>query len=197
MELYDAGGRRKYVSRPERERLIQHVEKLDRTQRTLVMTLIYSGCRLSEALNLRTKHVEIDERRLIFQSLKKRRKGVYRAVPVPKELVYALDLVHGVREAERRGRDENLWSMHRATAWRIVSGAMAEAKIEGPQASPKGLRHGFAVHAVSSSVPLNLVQKWLGHVQLSTTAIYADAMGDEEKAIAEKMWAEPGGEGAG
>ncbi|MDT8873452.1 hypothetical protein RAA17_25850 [Komagataeibacter rhaeticus] len=29
-------------------------------------------------------------------------------------------------------------------------------------------------------MPLNMVQKWLGHAQLSTTAIYADAVGAEE-----------------
>ena len=65
---------------------------------------------------------------------------------------------------------------------------MARANIRGLQASPKGLRHGFGVHAVQSGVPLNLVQKWLGHAQLSTTAIYTNAVGPEEYAIAEKMW---------
>ncbi len=37
---------------------------------------------------------------------------------------------------------------------------------------------------VSAGIPLNLVQKWLGHAQLTTTAIYADAVGAEEKDIA-------------
>ena len=49
---------------------------------------------------------------------------------------------------------------------------------------PKGLRHGFGVAAVSAGSPLNLVQKWLGHAQLTTTAIYADAVGEEEQSIA-------------
>jgi hypothetical protein len=31
--------------------------------------------------------------------------------------------------------------------------------------------------------PLNLVQKWLGLVQLSTTAIYANAVGEEERMV--------------
>jgi hypothetical protein len=66
--------------------------------------------------------------------------------------------------------------------------AAMRAGIEGPQASPKGLRHGFGVQAVSSGVPLNMVQKWLGHAQLSTTAIYADAVGAEEKSIMDRMW---------
>ena len=36
----------------------------------------------------------------MFEALKKRRQGVYRAVPVPPWLLYQLDLVHGVREAQ-------------------------------------------------------------------------------------------------
>ena len=58
----------------------------------------------------------------------------------------------------------------------------------GPHASPKGLRHGFGVQAVSKGIALNMVQKWLGHAQLTTTAIYADAVGEEEQSIAARMW---------
>jgi integrase/recombinase XerD len=43
--------------------------------------------------------------------------------------------------------------------------------------------------SVHAGIPLNLVQKWLGHAQLTTTAIYADARGAEEKDIARRMWA--------
>jgi len=65
---------------------------------------------------------------------------------------------------------------------------MQAAGLEGVPASPKGLRHGFGVAAVTAGIPLNLVQKWLGHAQLSTTAIYANAVGAEEKDIARRMW---------
>jgi integrase/recombinase XerD len=37
-------------------------------------------------------------------------------------------------------------------------------------------------------VPLHMLQRWLGHAQLSTTAIYADAVGKEEQDIAARMW---------
>jgi integrase/recombinase XerD len=72
--------------------------------------------------------------------------------------------------------------------WRRVREVMTQAGIRGPHGSPKGLRHGFGVAAVTAGVPLNLVQKWLGHAQLSTTAIYADAVGAEEHAIVARMW---------
>jgi integrase len=59
---------------------------------------------------------------------------------------------------------------------------------DGPHACPKGLRHGFGVQAVSRGIALNMVQKWLGHAQLTTTAIYANAVGEEEQSIAARMW---------
>ena len=54
----------------------------------------------------------------------------------------------------------------------------AAAGLDGPRALPKGLRHGFGG---SADIPLNLVQKWLGHAQLSTRVIYADAVGEEKR----------------
>ena len=65
---------------------------------------------------------------------------------------------------------------------------MTAAKVSGLHATPKDLRHGFGIKAVTSGVPLNMVQKWLGHAQLSTTAIYADASGSEATQLAERMW---------
>ena len=67
------------------------------------------------------------------------------------------------------------------TGWHPVHAVMEAGRLEGPHTSPRGLRHGFGVAAVSPGIPLNLVQKWLGHAQLTTTAIYADAVGAEEK----------------
>jgi integrase/recombinase XerD len=72
------------------------------------------------------------------------------------------------------------------TGWRAVHAVMQAAGLEGVPASPKGLRHGFGVAAVTAGIPLNLVQKWLGHAQLSTTAVYT--VGTEEKDIARRMW---------
>ena len=100
-------------------------------------------------------------------------------------------MVHGIREAQCRrakSRSGRLWPWSRMTGWRAVHAVIEAAGLDGPHASPKGLRHGFGVAAVSAGIPLNLVQKWLGHAQLSTTAIYADAVGAEKKDIARRMW---------
>jgi hypothetical protein len=44
---------------------------------------------------------------------------------------------------------------------------------------------------------LNLVQKWLDHAQLSTAAVYANAVGVEEKDIAAHVGLIGGGVGGG
>jgi len=66
------------------------------------------------------------------------------------------------------------------TGWRKIKEIMVLADITGPHASPKGLRHGFGVYAVAEcEIPLNMVQKWMGHKELKTTAIYANAVGKD------------------
>ena len=62
----------------------------------------------------------------------------------------------------------------------------------GPARLGQGLRHGFGVAAVSAGIPLNLVQKWLGHAQLTTTAIYADAVGEERSRASPRACGEDG-----
>jgi integrase/recombinase XerD len=55
-------------------------------------------------------------------------------------------------------------------------------------ASPKGLRHGFAVACLMQKVPLTAVKRWLGHARLETTAIYLDVSGSEEREFAKRLW---------
>jgi integrase/recombinase XerD len=43
--------------------------------------------------------------------------------------------------------------------------------------------------AFTKGIQLNMLQKWMGHADMKTTAIYANAMGAEEQSIAAKMWA--------
>lgn len=88
----------------------------------------------------------------------------------------------------RTGLTSKLWSWHRTTAWRRVCEVMRAAEVSGPAATPKGLRHSFGIAALTATVPLMMIQKWLGHSSILTTAIYLDASGTEERRIAFRMW---------
>ena len=191
MHLYDHNGHRKYLNPTERQNFIHASEAALHEIRTFCGTLVHTGCRISEALALTADRVDIEDGVVIIESLKKRRRGVYRAIPVPPAFLDTLDLVHdlkALRRSQDGGKSVSLWPWSRPTAWRHVCAVMRAADIAGLHATPKGLRHGFGIKAVVSNVPLNLTQKWLGHAQLATTAIYADAIGPEERRIAERMW---------
>jgi integrase/recombinase XerD len=191
-QLFDSQGNRKYLTREERDKFILSAEGYSPEIRTLCGVLAYTGCRISEALNLTVDRIDLEAETVVFESLKKRVGGHFRAVPVPPQFLDTLNLVHQVRARQRqkgKRRKDLLWECDRTTAWRHIKEVMEAAGLTGnPAATPKGLRHCFGVTAVSSGIPLNMVQKWLGHAQLSTTAIYADAVGEEEKSIAAKMW---------
>jgi integrase/recombinase XerD len=191
--LYDTLGRRLYLTSGERDAFLRTALGHDRPVRTFCSLLYYTGCRLSEALHVTPRRVDFADHVVIVESLKKRRKGVYRAIPVPLSLLDTLDMVHGLTEIQRRGRtrelDQPLWSWSRTTAWRRVVAVMKQADIaEGPHRAPKGLRHGYAIHALNKGVPLNMVSKWMGHSIMEITAIYENAVGEEQQAIAARMW---------
>ena len=66
---------------------------------------------------------------------------------------------------------------------------MRTAGIEGPKASPRGLRHSYGVAAVVAGVPLPTVAAVLGHASLTTTAIYTTAITAEARELVSRVWA--------
>lgn len=191
MRLHDHHGHRLYLNAEERRAFLLAARRSRREVRTFCETLHYTGCRLSEALELTPRRIDLASHQITLRSLKKRRTDVYRTVPVPQGYLDTLDTAHGLREALQRvrGRDRPLWDWSRRHGWKIVKDVMIEAGIaEGPHRCPKGLRHGYGINAIVAGVPLNMLSKWMGHADIKTTAIYADAIGPEEQDIASRMW---------
>ena len=183
--LYDRQGHRKYLTEAERRAFAKAASRREPEIHTFCLVLKDTGCRLSEALGVTADRIDMEAGVIVFRSLKKRRDDIHRAVPVSPALLTALVQVHGLRES---GLNEGLWPWHRMTAHRRIKEVMADAGIVGPHATAKGLRHGFAVAALERGVPINMLQKWLGHARLATTAIYGNAVGAEERKMAEKLW---------
>jgi integrase/recombinase XerD len=186
--LYTRRGQRKYLNPDERRRFLVAARSCTRPElRTLCLVLAYTGCRISEALSLTPAALALADGFISVRSLKKRKGRVmFRELPIPEELAEELRSTHRQAVLGATGR---LWRLSRSRAWQLVKMVMQAAGISGgPHATPKGLRHGFGLHAVRSGVPLNLVQKWLGHASMSTTAIYLQAIGSEEREFASRMW---------
>lgn len=179
--IYTIHGQRKYLDDHERNAFLIAVENLPPDERMFCLTLFWTGCRISEALALNPYQVAWHEQMVVFRTLKQRGAVVHRHVPVP--AMFMNELCAIVDKLEDR-----FWPWTRKQGWRIVKNVMREANIEGPQATARGLRHAFGVHAIRSGVPLNKIQKWMGHSDISITAIYTDVVGVEEIELAALMW---------
>jgi integrase len=85
---------------------------------------------------------------------------VYRAIPIPHELIAELERVHGIELARQQPEraKARLWTWCRTSAWNWIKACMELAGIVGPPASPKGLRHAFGVGALQAGVPINMVR---------------------------------------
>jgi integrase/recombinase XerD len=179
-QVLDEAGRRKYLNGAERTRFLGAADCLAPPMRALCHVLAYAGCRVSEALALTIHHVDAERLTLTIKTLKRRR-AIFRVVPMPQATINMLRTL----PLDATGR---FWSVHRVTAWRMVKAAMRRAGIAGPMACPKGLRHGFGVRAAGHNVPTNIIQRWMGHASPTTTAIYLDVVGAEERQFASRMW---------
>ncbi|MBG6148067.1 integrase [Labrenzia sp. EL_142] len=186
LQLYAPDGRRLYLNGSERLSFLEAAERSPDRIGLLCRVIAYSGCRLSEALSLTAQSFQVQTGVVSIRSLKKRDKIVFREIPLPQSLVEDLGKVFAAEFAGDQAAP--LWSVSRSTAWRHLKHVMSVAGITGPQANPKGLRHAYGIHAIASNVPLHMLQRWLGHADMKTTAIYAQAVGPEERQIAARMW---------
>ena len=168
MQLHDTQGKRLYLTADERRAFMAAASKAPRPVRTFCAVLHDSGCRISEALALTPERIDLTGQALTIETLKKRRSGVYRTVPVPPGLLDQLDLVHGVREAQKRGKghaDRPLWPWARNTAWRHVKAVMAVADSRPGRTVAQGIaarlrhpchrRRRAAEHAVEMDGPFD------------------------------------------
>ncbi len=80
MRLYDLSGNRLYLNSEERTSFLKIAHQKPPEIRTFAETLHFTGCRVSEALEITPKRIELVAGQIILRSLKKRRDDIYRAI---------------------------------------------------------------------------------------------------------------------
>ena len=140
--------------------------------RTALATIYSCGLRLGEVCTLEVEHVESALGRLRVSDGKG---GVDRVVALPARTLELL------REHYRRTWPLPPWGfvnkagtdhLVRATLPRVFKAAIRESGVN-PAASVHTLRHSYATNLLVAGAPVVVVQKWLGHRSLRTTAVYA------------------------
>jgi integrase/recombinase XerD len=177
-------GRRRTVDRLDRfevERLVQAAYRTRSRHGLMIKTLFVTGARVSEFVQVRVEdlHLDSDPPRIHLVHAKA---GATRYVPILPSLAQELR-TH--LQARRRGY---LFESNRHTRYAVrtvqtmVAACAREAGI-AKQVYPHLLRHSIATILLDSGqMPIDQVQKYLGHQRLSTTQIYAEtsvrALGD-------------------
>ncbi len=170
IQLFDSTTKeRLYLNPEERKRFASVLWDLpNKYERMFCQMLHNTGCRLQEALNLTYGQIDVSERCVIIETLKRRKKGHIRQIPLPDDFIKELDLVYDLKELQSNRKtkknkeklQERIWTFSNVTAWRRVKEAMALAEITGKNGSPKGIRHGFAIFAITEKkIPITTVQK--------------------------------------
>ena len=191
MSLYGSTGSRKYLNAAERRRFIKAARRAPLDVQLFCLVLSLTGGRISEILALTSAAIDVESGVANIMTLKRRKRGIVRQVPLPLSVLGELNRASNLR---RRQRDPDS-AYRRIWKWRIerprgVALRRSCLLLISPvhTQTPKGLRHGFGVNAFQSNVPPHLVQRWLGHASLRTTSIYGDVVGPEERALAARMW---------
>lgn len=144
--------------------------------RAFLMTVYAGGLRLSEAIHLQTTDIDRPRRQLRVRQGKGAKE---RVLPLSARLLEELETYWRAQRARRPGQD-SLWlflgtkpnqPINKATGQNIYYRAVRKSGVRR-----KGgihlLRHSFATHCIESGLELTLVQRWLGHASLLTTARY-------------------------
>jgi integrase len=193
--LFNSQGERFFFNEEERKAFIETAGRARDDIQTFCSLLHYTGCNFTEALNFLPHQVDVDVRAIVFPG--PHHSKISRSIPVPDSFIELLDKVHGLRHG---GSAERLWPLSKMAMHNHTSRMIAEAGIKGgPHALPKGIRHGFFVHALRSRVMITRLQRWMGHSFPEYTAAYVtelirfapELLGDD-RADAERMWSPEG-----
>lgn len=153
----------------------------------IVRLALATGLRLGELCGLQWTDVDLDRRTLLVRRQYARGKittpksNRRRRVPLSEAALDALERQKPATFMRATPADAwifidegGLFSYNRIRDgyWRIVRAAGVT------EISFHGLRHTFASHAVMAGVPLEVVQKWLGHSDIRQTMRYAHLAAD-------------------
>jgi integrase/recombinase XerD len=155
------------LSRSEIEQIVNSIKN---QKHKLLVALSYgAGFRVSEAINLKIKDVNLEELTIHLKGAKgnKDRITIFpeKIKPELTELIALRNKNDYVFASERGGK------LTDRTAQKVFENARNGAKIQ-KDATFHSLRHSFATHLLENGVDVRYVQELLGHQNIRTTQLY-------------------------
>jgi integrase/recombinase XerD len=166
-----------------------------RRDATLLATLYDTAARVQELADLTVRDIRLDDPAMAALTGKGRKT---RHVPLDANTAALLAAYLAERHLDSSGRDDHpvFFNQHRSKlsrggiAWilRKYQAQAADPALASARLSPHILRHSRAMHLYDAGVPLPYIRDILGHVDLSTTEIYARASTEAKRKALEAVY---------
>jgi len=166
-----------------------------RRDATLLATLYDTAARVQELADLTVRDIRLDDPAMAALTGKG---GKTRHVPIGANTAALLTAYLAERQLDRPGRDDHpvFFNQHRSKlsrggiAWvlRKYQVQAADPALAATGLSPHVLRHSRAMHLYDAGVPLPYIRDILGHIDLSTTEIYARASTEAKRRALEAVY---------
>jgi integrase/recombinase XerD len=186
-----AGQTRQLLALPDRS------TRRGRRDATLLATLYDTAARVRELADLTVRDIGLDHPAMAALTGKGRKT---RHVPLDGNTAALLTAYLTERQLDSPGRDDHplFFNQHRSKlsrggiAWilRKYQARAADPALANARLSPHILRHSRAMHLYDGGVPLPYIRDILGHVDLSTTEIYARASTEAKRKALEAVYAD-------
>jgi integrase/recombinase XerD len=166
-----------------------------RRDATLLATLYDTGARVSELAGLAVRDIRLEKPAMASLTGKGRKT---RHVPLTGNTITLLAAYLAEHRLDQPGRDGHpvFYGQHRdkltrgGIAWiiRKYQNQIGDPPLAGTSISPHVLRHSKAMHLYEAGVPLPYIRDILGHVDLTTTEIYARASTEAKRRALEAAY---------
>lgn len=159
------------LSRSEEQKLIAQAYREKSNNGLLLKTLFLTGARVSEFVSLKVVDLFFDEQMILIE---KGKGGKSRYVPVLAELAQELKTHLGSRQTGYIFESNRHTKFTARRIQQIVKDTAERAGIT-KKVHPHLLRHTVATFLLERGMPLEQIQKFLGHSKIETTQIYAES----------------------
>jgi integrase/recombinase XerD len=159
------------LSRDEERKLIAHAYRVQGTRGLLIKTLFQTRARISEFVNIKADEVFFEEQMILISKAKG---GKSRYVPILPQLAQELRTYLGHRTTRHLFETVQHTQYSPRRIQQIIKETAADAQIT-KRVYPHLLRHSVATTLLERGMPIEQIQKFLGHSKLETTQIYAES----------------------
>lgn len=177
----------KYLILPEVHTVLHHVKDLE--LHFLINTLWHTGARISEALSLTRESFTVDGEHnsyVIIQTLKQKGRGRPKKEDksTKPRLVEIVDptYIEAVKRyiaTTKPSKGVSIFTLDRHNVsyrFKTLNNAL---HLDIGKLTPHTFRHSFAINALIQGRSGSVIQKWLGHSNLSTTQVYLKVLDGE------------------